>query len=198
MFLFLLGCTLDYAPDKGFFNSAQANSFEFPIRINGNICKDMDNHIGLCVKQVESNIPLKVELPARPYSYMLVIKCSAGLGFNKKFSVPKGEAFIYSIKDYKEEQYFQCIGEIFPDNRLEVSAKYAYYIKVVDSNYVSREEIHKINKNFIVGKHARYVTVCKRDKCKLRNKATLVKDLREKITSIFSESEQMRFNFWGY
>lgn len=199
LFLVVACTALNYVTDKGFKVSAQANSFEFPVKLNGFPCKDMVGKIGTCVTQTGSKNPLTIYLIPRPYSYTVSFKCSAGLDFSKSFDVAENKEFSVAIEDYRDLKFFQCIGELFPDDReVEVSSKFWFFVKVVDSEYDRREEIYKDEEYFVIGKHSKYVTICYKDgKCKMKKKLTYYKDKDNDVASIVSESEAMRFNYYG-
>lgn len=188
---------LDYVSDSGFLNSAQANSYEFPLVINGSLCQDMDGRPGICVKQIKNNAVARFALPSRPYSYSLVIKCSSELGYSPTFSIPEGRPFDFAIEDFKGLRSFRCIGEIFPDDRpQEVSASFQVFFSVYDEEYERREEVIKIDDMLILGKHSKHVYLCnKKFKCQHKEEKTYVK--AGKYSYIFTESDTMRFNHWG-
>lgn len=197
LLLIVVSCRLRYVSDRGFLNSAQANAFEFPVKINGKFCKDLDGIPGLCVKQMPYNVPLKISILERPYSYSLSIACSSGLEFSRSFDVPRGTALHFKILDYKQLKFFQCIGEIFPDDRVrDVSAKFAFYVKLSDPEYMKKEIIYNLKKRIILGKYSRYTTVCyENTPCFNLKKRTILHPKNKKVDYIITESEQMRFGF---
>lgn len=197
--VFLIGCTaLKYTNDLGFINSSKANSFEAPLNVGTKPCKDIHGRVGLCVTHVKQNQPLILNMPARPYSYQLVITCPIELEQSKTYSIPKEKKFSVEIKDYKGLDFFHCIGEIFPDDRdWEVSAKWGIFVKVVNADYLPRETTFKYQGYIVMGSHARYTTVCyKSGSCKNYKNLTTIKDTKNTVVSAFSESEQMRFNYY--
>jgi hypothetical protein len=197
----LISCTaIQYIDDTGFLNSSQANSFEALVKIGGKACKDMDGRVGLCVKQIESNRSLKIFMPPMPYDYTLIIKCTMDLDQSRGYDVEKGKEFNLAISDYKGMKSFQCIGEIFPQDREEeISAKWGILVKVVDPNYQPRTAIYKTGDYLITGKHSRYVRYCYSDgKCKNKKKKTMIKNKNNEVVSVFSESKTMRFNYYGF
>lgn len=199
--LLVMGCTaIEYSTDSGFLNSSQANSFEAPVLINGKICKDMDGHVGLCTKQIKSNRPLEIEQPPMVYSYDLVLRCTSALEQSKTYTVEKGKKFSLTISDFKNLKSFQCIGELFPSDRdVEVSAKWSLLVKIADKKYTERETIYRASGHLVLGLHARSSRVCyKNGKCIRYNKKTILRDTRNKIAMAYSESETMRFNYYGY
>lgn len=200
----IVGCAcnpIKYEADLGFLNSAQANSFEYFVRINGTPCKDMDNKIGLCAKRVESNQSLKFEIDSKPYSYTLSVRCTKELNSDFSVNVAKEVPYSFTIKpeSFATVKSFTCIGEVFPEDRdQEISANFQVRAIVVDSNYVEREIVTttKVKKDtyLIFGKHSRYVFL----NGKFYNKQPMIKIDPNAVNIGYSESERMRFNYWNF
>lgn len=201
-FLFLLAScnSLKYESDIGFLNSAQANSMEYYTLVNGSPCKDMDGKIGLCAKRVNSNQELKFSMDAKPYSYRFNLTCSSAIDSDFSIDIEKEKPFSFLIKPEKfsSVKSFTCIGEVFPhDRNQEVSANWSVRVIVVDSEYQERELIYKTKekeKEFLVlGKHALYSNL----NGKIYKKKTKL-ELEKPDSFAYSESERMRFNYWGF
>lgn len=189
--------SINYEADFGFLNSAQANSMEYFTLVNGSPCKDMDGKIGLCAKRIKSDQALQFKMDAKEYSYRFNLTCTSSLNADFSIDVEKGKVYEFSIPSdkFSNVRSFTCIGEIFPHDRdQEVSANWSVRVIVVDSEYLERELVYKTTrkgKEFLVfGKHARYVTV----NGKRYEKKPMVE---YKGGPGYSESERMRFNYWG-
>ncbi len=189
--------TLKYEADIGFLNSAQANSKEALVHINDALCKDMNGKPGLCATRIRSDLPLRFRQHAMPYGYKLVFTCSSAIGADDSWSVPAGQDFEFHIKpiQFSTVRLFTCIGEIFPQDRLnELSAAWSVRAEVVDAEYKPRESIYHTGSHLVLGQHAKYAVVCD-PKCKNYKKKTYVR--ASKNARAWSESEVMRFNFYG-
>jgi hypothetical protein len=187
---------IKYTSDFGFLPSAQANSPEFLVKINGKYCKDMDGRIGLCAKRVRSNEKIILVLDARPYSYRLNVNCSSLVDFNLSVDVAQNAAFSFEIHpdSFQEVKSFTCIGEVFPQDRpQEVSAFWHSRFVVFDKEYQERESIYSDGEHLVLGQNARFSLL---NEEKAVSKKTRVKAAG--INKAYSESETMRFNYWGY
>jgi hypothetical protein len=204
--IFLACTTIPYSDDSGFLVSAQADSPEFPVFINGKICKDTDGIPGLCSKRVKSDEPVTFRMDPRPYSYTLQLACTKDLGVSQSFSVEKGQEFSFVITPDKFStlRSFICIGEVLPGDRdFPVSAKWETRIKVVDQAYVQRETAYFMTKKkrtfLILGEHAETSMVFDQGEWKEYKKKTAV-EIKGDPTKVqaFSESHNMRFNSVGF
>lgn len=208
LFVFLLfACTtIKYSDDSGFLVSAQADSPEFPVYLNGKICKDTDGIPGLCTKRLRSNEPLVIRMDARPYSYKLQLACSKDIGVSQSFAVEKDQPFEFTIKpeQFAVMMSFICVGEVMPDDReLPVSAKWKLFASIVDQAYVQRETAYitkKGGRNFLImGQHARSVNVFDEGKWKTYKEKPVIEISGDPAKVIaYSESFNMRFNALGF
>lgn len=197
MALFGASCQqLKYVSDSAFMNSAQANSAEYLARINDSVCKDVDGIIGLCAKRIKSDSPVKFSLDKRPYNYRLNVTCSSDIGFNLSVDVlsEKEFSFLIPAENISRVLSFTCIGEVFPaDRSQQASAFWHSRFLVIDKNYRPREQIYTDERGANVGQHALHITL---NDDKSYRKKTVIKSKR--IKRIYSESQQMRFNYAGY
>jgi hypothetical protein len=206
MLLMLSGCrsgAIKYENDIGFLNSAQANSMEFPIKIKGKVCLDLEGITGLCSTRIDSNQDFTMSIDPQSYSYRYKLTCSREINADQssdvmanvpmKIIVPK--ANIVGIKS------FICIGEIFPADRpQELSAKWEVRVKVQDVKYQKRESIYETtsgkDKIMVIGRNALYTRVCYAEECRSYTKQTSIKKEDKVGLSIYSESYNMRYNFY--
>jgi len=199
MAVMLASCaTLKYQADIGFLNSAQANSMEAIVHIFGKVCKDMNGEVGVCATRVRSDQAIKFKQPALQYSYKLDMVCSSAIDSNESWSVPMDQTFSWEIRPEKfsAERMFVCIGEIFPADRPnKLSATWKVSVTVLDGKYKKRENIHHLDGHLILGAHAKYSVVCD-PKCKEYKEKTMVKASPNAIA--YSESEVMRYNYYGF
>jgi len=194
---------IKYESDVGFLNSAQANSMEFPIKIKGKVCLDLEGVTGLCSTRMKSDEDFVMVIDPQEYSYRYTLTCSkeanadrtidVAANIETKVVIPK--ANLVGMKS------FICIGEIFPAERQqEVSAKWEVRVKIQDAQYQARESIYETvsgkNTVIVLGKNALYSRVCYGTACKNYTKATTVVKEDKKNLVVYSESASMRFNFY--
>ena len=199
-------CTsLPYKDDLGFLVSAQADSPEFPLTINGKPCKDLDGILGLCTMRVQSNNGVRFDIDTQNYSYHLDVKCTATISSDFGVDVLKNSKYSFTIDPAKfsSVESFVCIGEVFPNDRPQpLSAKFEVRIKVVDAKYEAREVIYPFmdrGKNWLVlGEYARTAWVCDAGKCKEHSKDTAVEVSDPKTATAISQSYNMRYNSYGF
>lgn len=198
--------SLKYSDDVGFLVSAQADSPEFPVFINGKICKDTDGIPGLCSKRIRSNEPLVIKMDPRPYAYTIRMACTKELGESQAFAVPKNAPFEHAIapEKFSSLKSFICIGEIFPDDRdLPISAKWEFRAKVEDRIYAQRETPYiraKGKKNYLVlGQYAKFSNVFDEGQWKAYKEKTIVEIKGDPAKVVaYSESFNCRFNSIGF
>lgn len=206
MMAVLTGCrsgAIKYESDIGFLNSAQANSMEFPIKIKGRVCLDLEGMTGLCSTRMDSNQDFTMTIDPQSYSYRYKLTCSREINADQardvmadvpmKITIPK--ANLVGVKS------FICIGEIFPADRpQELSAKWEVRVKVQDVKYQEREAIYETtsgkNKVLVVGRNALYTRVCYAEDCRSYTKQTTIKKEDKVGLSIYSESYNMRYNYY--
>jgi hypothetical protein len=201
VFLLFVACTtIPYQDDTGFLVSAQANSPEFPVYLNGSLCKDVDGNAGLCSKRIKSTDNLTIHFDAQTYAYQLTMSCTspmdiaaATVAVNQPFDLVITPAQMASLPS------FVCIGEIFPaDRNSPVSAKFEIRVVVYDSNYLAREAItfekKGLDNYLVLGQYARSAWVNDGSGWKQYTKTTEVKIPDPTTVQAYSESFSMRFN----
>lgn len=187
---------INYRPDVGFLNSAQANSPEYLVKINGSFCKDMDGSIGLCAKRIKSESDISFKLDPRPYSYRLNVNCTSTVNFHLSVDVEKDLSYSFKIpaSAYDGLLSFTCVGEVFPSDREEsVSAFWHTRFVVIDKNYQEREQIYQRDEYLILGQNAKHSLI--NEEIQVKNKAAF--KVKNPVKA-YSESQLMRFNYWGY
>lgn len=196
---------IPYKNDTGFLNSAQANSFEFLVYINGKPCKDMDGLIGLCSKRIKNNENIEFSIDPLQYPYRLSLICTKELQFNftKDYPADMANKFIITPIQYQGLKTFVCIGEIFPADRPEeISSKWQIRVEIVDQKYSNREEIYKIKKKWftylVFGQNAKYAKAYYYDRWHYYKKNTMVIIPSDENILASSESDTGRFNYFGY
>lgn len=201
----ILSCSsLPYSDDVGFLVSAQANSPEAPIYLNGAACKDMDGNPGLCSKRIRSTDTLVIHFDPLSYGYNLQVSCSSPIVVPGA-TVPAGQPFDLSITPAQMagRLSFICIGEIFPQDRTQPSSsKWEIRIVVSDVNYVSREQMNLIRKGntdyLILGKYARTSWVYDGKSWKQYKKKTIVPLKDASKAMAMSESYSSRWNYYNW
>ena len=195
---------LQYKSDGGLMAPFQAQVMEFPVKVNGNICKDMSGSIGACTLMLSHRNDLKIEIMPQAYAYNVQIACSSSVNFEYSADVPIGTSHVVEITDaiYADVDHFICIGKMTPEDRDFISSRWEMRIRLSDENYVRRVNIFIFEDNdklFIsVGKHAKYSWIYDKENWKLHWKQPIIeiKGDRNKLQA-YSESEIMRFNFFN-
>jgi len=195
---------LKYKSDHGFMVAAQANSPEQLVMIGGKACVDLDQVPGLCSKRHRRNLSLFMSIPERPYNYRMELRCSANLDSNQQVDILKNQNYVIEIKPDKfgPLKSFICIGEIFPHGRDSVSSKWEVRVKLVNKDYVPREGVYlgkyKGKSYLVVGKHALYTSVFQKGKWKKYKKKPTIRVRDPENLKAYSESYNMRFNYYGF
>ena len=192
---------LKYQADLGMLPSSSANSYEYLMRVNRSVCKDMDGLVGLCAKRIKSDEKLILSFEARPYAYRLQITCSQRVGFEQSYDVLEDLPMEVEVPHEGRVRSFSCSAEVFPKDRSEsVSAKANVTVRVYDKDYQPRVNVLKVehdDKGYLVfGEAARTVTMQGRHY--KRKPVVRVKDDDLSKTKAFSESHLMRFNYANY
>jgi len=96
-----------------------------------------------------------------------------------------------------------CISEVFPADRKDmVSASFEVRTKVVQSGYTSRERprLDQDGDAYILnmGSHALYTRVWEASGWKTYTKKTLIEITDPQDLRAYSESHNMRFNYFGW
>ena len=196
--------TLKYIDDKELPVSAQVNSPELPVYINGALCKDTDDIPGLCSKRIKADEDLEITIDPIPYAYRFALGCSDSIKTSVSSDVLVNVQFKTTItKDkYQQAKSFTCIGEIHPKDRPNtVSAKFELRVKVVDPKHQAREKMQLYrdgNKKFLVlGANAFHARVCEQNKCTNYDKTTTVPVYDLSTLYAYSESYNMRYNYFN-
>jgi hypothetical protein len=206
MISMLTSCTspeIKYEADTGFLNSAQANSMEFPIKIKGKVCLDLEGITGLCSVRINSNEDFIMAVDPLEYGYRYKLTCTKEANADRSEDIIAKQPLKITIaKDNLTGlKSFICIGEIFPSDRdMEISARWEVRVKIQDAAYQKRESVYETVLNgkplIVVGKNALYTRVCYVDDCKNYTKATMIPKQNKQGLRVYSESERMRYNFY--
>lgn len=201
VFAFSQCSSIQYEADIGFLNSAQANSMEWMVQVDNLICKDMEGMIGACTKRTKSDHSPILKHDPRPYAYRIDVRCTeaTGIGFSMDVEAEKEWSYEVDAENFKTLRSFTCQGEIFPHDRdNKLSALWQIRFIVVDKDYKEREIIYfdVDDGKLIVGKHALHTRLCRDGKCEDYKEDTVID--AQKNTKAYSESEVMRFNYFGY
>jgi hypothetical protein len=204
--LVLTACTgIKYEADTGYPLPTASGSLESIVYINGVVCKDMDNVVGICSKRLKNDTDLVLDIPPKDYGYNLNIVCSSNIAFEANYDVIKKQGFKVTVpsNNFYDERHFICIGEIRPNDRDFVSHKFEVRVRVLDAEYVSRNEMMTFDKGrktyLVCGKHARYVSVYQDGEWKFYNKKPVLKFKKGELANVqvISESESGRLNYYN-
>lgn len=215
IFLLAFSCeTIQYVDDLKFINSASANSPEFPVFINGKLCKDIDGIPGLCSKRIKQTDEISITAEKQQYEYRIYIKCSKGTGVDLSLDIAAYTDFKYTIKPvtFPDTLLFTCLFEIYPKDREIVDPKNGISslaevrFVVVDPRYIARESmfVSKLKNDYylVLGSNAKYSRVWdfKKDKqiiWNVYNQAAIKIHSPDKVKAM-SESYMGRFNNFGF
>ena len=199
----IAACTsLPYKDDLGFLVSAQADSPEFPVYINGHLCTDMEGNPGLCSKRIKSTEDVTFKFDPQSYAYLVTVACPNGVGVPDA-TVPAGQPYSFTLTHAQMGSYrtLVCIGEVSPQDRQpRVSAKFEVTITIVDAQYVQREQMFFTKKDgdtyVVLGEFARSAWVYDNGQWTQHSKDTTVKIQGDPAKAkAYSESFAMRFNY---
>lgn len=199
MAMTLMSCVaVQYTDDTVFMSSGQAGAPEYPVKVSGKWCRDMDGIPGGCYLRWPNDKDILVEVLPVDYEYRIRILCSDNLGINQTFDVMANEpyAFVIPWQRFENEASFTCMGRVFPKDRPEpVSALFEVRVRVHDGAYQRREDMYHTRGYQIFGSGSRTVTYWKDGSQKLASKKTYLKT-KEPVPAI-TESYNMRFNYRG-
>ena len=206
--LIVAGCAnpLPYQDDLGVsMNSAQANDPEFPVFINGTLCKDMDSNAGLCSKRITSKDNLVFHFDPQTYTYDLTITCTDPIGILSPETVPVGLPIDVTVTpmQMKGLKFFICAGQVFPQDRPQpLSASFDVRVVVRDAAFLQREAmlLTPINgkSTLILGAYARKAWVFDQGKWNSYDQKTEIEIKDPVHLQAMSESYLMRYNFMDF
>lgn len=194
---------IPYKDDLGYKVSAQANSHEFPIRVNGRLCKDIDGKPGACTIQIKSNEPLILRFDPMSYGYQFIPECTQGVQNPGGATVEQNKVFTWTVNpsDFAEFTAFTCRGQIAPNDRaMPISALFRITVLVVDQAYEGREGIYiqdMDNKKYAVfGQYCRMAWARDAGKWTRYDKTTAIeiKGNPDEFEA-YCESYAMRYNY---
>ena len=204
--LLLCSCAcngLTYQDDASFLVSAQADSPEFPVVVNGHLCTDNEGDVGLCSKRISSTESLNLSFDPQNYAYLLTIRCSGGV-LIPDATVPANQAYSYTVNhiDMNSTEDFICLGEINPQDRTPpIQAQFEIHVKIYDAKYMKREAMYiqkESDDNYLIlGEYARDSWVFD-SKWKHYSQATIVKvESDPSNVKAYSGSYVMRYNYFN-
>lgn len=197
----VMGCnSIPYKSDKDYLNSAQAGSREYPVFVQGKLCKCMDGIPGLCSKRIASDETVLITIPPQQYAYRLQLSCSMDLE-EENIDVPENTEKVIEIQPYQYSPFLKwhCKAQVHPyDREQPMSASWRIDFSVHDAKYQAREKAYVFPENrrqyVVLGAHARYSHICYPNGCDLKEKKTS-HQIAENFLFAWSESDVMRFNY---
>lgn len=196
------GCKpLKYVADTEFISSATANSPEYFVSIDGRPCKDMDGIIGFCSKRLKKNLPFKVKVDPRPYTYKAIFDCTNTVQTQPESVTVQAMAervFEIPAINYGAERIFNCSLFITPMDRPEPIGAFArMQVNLIDEDYTILEKPAYGNEWLLFGQHSLYVMYLMDDGWHYDTKLTAIKDKEGQIKKAWVESFAMRNAYWG-
>ena len=186
-----------YKSDIHLLGSAQANSPEFLIRINGNPCKNGQGEIGLCIMGVKRNRALSFSLNILPYDYDLEIICSSNVDVEFNTTVFQGDTFSYTVSPdrFSHVTVFNCQISVYPHEH--VNAMFASMrFFVVAEDYKSMDTPYTTTRRgktyLVTGSHARFIYL---NDVRVEEKTTEIEYNGEQVVI---ESESGRRAYYGF
>lgn len=203
--LALTACATLYQDDLNLLVSAQANSPEFPVYLNGHLCKDAAGSPGACSMKIRTTDTLSLHFDAQVYPYVMTFSCTSPMHIDPLTVAPNQPADVQITPSmFAGKLDFICIGEAVPqDGRPQtVSANWEVRIVVADTKYIQREDITftKDGSDTYVnlGQYAKSAWVFDGKAWKSYEKTTSVKldgGVDQSAVRAYSQSFQMRFNY---
>lgn len=204
MLIILVSCgSTDYESDVGFLPPYKAEVFEYPVMVNGHVCKDMIGKVGACTLITDNRKDTKITLISRPYRYSIKMTCSSNINFNHSTDIRENQDYeiVISKDSYGQEAQFICIGRIIPLDRNFISARFELRVRVQDGKYIKRSTsryFEKEGKRYLsMGKHSRDLYIFEGGKWAHYNRRSVVR-VGARGSRGFSESELMRFNYYNF
>lgn len=197
---FMYGCNAPkYVADIGFIPSATANSPEFPVFIEGTVCKDLKGQVGLCALRQDADKDFVVDFYAQPYDYELTFNCSSNVpGYPVSWLVVRNTDFKVTVPRtvFPKEKVFTCSAIITPKDRPEPIGSFARMtVTVVDSGYQRLENPYITKGYLVMGEHTLYGKYRDRDGWHTVEKTTVVKDTKG-IVEVTTESYAGRHGYY--
>lgn len=209
-FLFILmgasSCStarVQYRADTVAVTSAKGNSMEFPVLVDGSICKDMDGNVGMCAKHLPAKKDLIITLSKRPYAFSLDVQCSREVNFEQSFDVISGIEFKVTVpkENFKDVAVFNCLGRITPHDRDGVSSRFEVRVRPISDEYIKREQAYIIEDGkkilLVLGENALYSSVLINGEWKTYTKKAVI-EIPNKDVKAISESYAQRFNYINF
>jgi len=201
----IAACTqLAYKDDTGFLVSAQANSPEYPVYINGKMCVDTEGYPGACTKRIGSTEDAVFKFDPQPYAYLLSVACGGGIKVPSA-TVPKDQPYAFTITadQMASVRTFVCIGQVSPQDRSpSVPASFNVTIVITDARYVAREKPFITSDHgtpyLVLGEFARDAWVYDDGEWSEHSEEPMVEiEGDPKEVRAYSSSFNMRFNYFG-
>lgn len=195
---------IPYNDDVGAQASAQANSHEVPVRVQGEVCRDLKKKPGACMVQIKSDEAVRVRIDPMDYSYRLLITCTTGMDVPASVSVAANQVYTLTIepKVFQDFRTFSCIGEISPDDRpQQLSGKWRMSAIVVDASYQKMDGMYvgnQDNKNYLVnGENCRTAWILMDGKWTRYSKTTAV-EIKGPLEGVRGYCESMAMRYTSY
>jgi len=158
----LAGCRdLPYKPDSGYLPSAVGNSAEWPVWVQGKVCKDLDGTVGFCAVRVQAGRDIRIQTMAQQYAYTARLSCTTEvMPYPVEVTLPAGSGYTFTVpaSSFINARYFNCTVLITPRDREEpVSSFSRMSLLVVAKSYVALGTPIKVDGHFVFGPNAKYV-----------------------------------------
>jgi hypothetical protein len=192
---------MKYVSDEHtYWPSGLANSPEFPVKINGELCKNSAGEMGGCYIRIRDDHQTMFEIMPLPYSYRLSFKCTKNLDFppidERDYSAKEAVYIAIERDQYNGQTSFMCTGRIFPDDRNEpINSFFEVRVRLVRPEYIGREQMHHTGKYQVFGKNALHSMWYVDDEWKYGHKKTYLETKKHILA--FSESHNMRWNYYA-
>lgn len=143
--------------DLAYKSSGEAGSYEYPLLINNEVCKDMKGKPGSCVLNSKRNLPISLNFLPQLASFSLSIFCQNGISFKKDVEAGKQFTVTLGADKFVGLNELQCGGVIQRHDIPEpVTSQFRFWLLFIDADYQGREEIYWNGDKIILGRFAMY------------------------------------------
>lgn len=207
MMLVFLSCkTIEYEDDLTYLSPEKGNNPNYLVKVNGFVCKDIAGNIGNCAIKNQENQRLTIDILKQPYRYTIDFRCgnSSGIKFRENRVVFKDSphSFFVPVEVLKGNTYFNCVGDIIPedDRHNDASNFFEIRVRIFSEDYIEPMQIfttfYKRKKYLVLGKNA-YRAKVKIGRSWYHLKKQTVFRYKNKIDFAMVETKNMRRAYYG-
>lgn len=153
---------LEYEEDLLVMGSAAAGSPEFPVTVNGKLCRDNDGLPGFCAVRHQRGADFEVRVETLQYDATVEWDCTRAVQpFTETYTVRKGDPakkLTVGKEMFGLSRVFSCTVKVLPLDRPEPIASFARIsVSLVDEKYIALPRPYPSGRGFVFGSNAHYV-----------------------------------------